>query len=114
MDTANEVEQDPIRTAKSTRGTPVGVPLCAVSISRAFRFRAASSPTDALSNIRIDSGQKPAKKKRKQDSVSLQKIDESVQSDGENSSDLDYMLSDHERSLPSSKGKEKEKGLVVL
>lgn len=98
MNVAMEVEQDPKRPALSTLGKPIGVPLCAASISRAFRVNAADTP---------------AKKKRKNESPSnLPQVIE-LESDGENVSDIDFMFSDDEGAPGKGKGKSGEQILLM-
>ncbi|KAH7397638.1 hypothetical protein BKA64DRAFT_672448 [Cadophora sp. MPI-SDFR-AT-0126] len=92
-----EVEQDPKRPALSTLHKPIGVPLCAASISRAFRFSTAEPP---------------AKKKRKNGSTGNVPQVVELESDGENISDLDFMFSDDEGISGKDKGKLSEK--IVL
>ncbi|KAH7346789.1 hypothetical protein BKA65DRAFT_399825 [Rhexocercosporidium sp. MPI-PUGE-AT-0058] len=95
---SNQVEQDPKRPAMSTLSRPIGVPLCAASISRAFRVSAVETPV---------------KKKRKHGSRAgsngnnVQVIE--LESDGENISDIDFLFSDDENTFAKSKGKSTEK-----
>ncbi|EKD17715.1 uncharacterized protein L3040_008100 [Drepanopeziza brunnea f. sp. 'multigermtubi'] len=93
--TRREVEQDPTRVTKSTLGKPVGIPICAASISRAFH---------------VDAADTPAKKKRKHNFIKIKKNESLIESDGENASDLDLMRSDDELFAIKDRGK----GLVVL
>ncbi|PVH68585.1 hypothetical protein DL98DRAFT_506721 [Cadophora sp. DSE1049] len=98
VNAAMEVEQDPKRPALSTLHKPIGVPLCAASISRAFRFSAAETP---------------AKKKRKNGSTgNLPQVVE-LESDGENISDIDFMFSDDEGASGEGKGKSSEKTVLL-
>lgn len=81
------VEQDPKRIAKSTRNNvAIGVPLCAVSVSRAFRVSAKAAET-------------PASKRRKHGSGSKLSVPDLVTSDGENVSDIEFLFSDDEEGL---------------
>ncbi len=81
-----------MHVAMSTVGTPIGVPLCAVSISRAFR---------------VNEAETPAKKRRKHGSGgNLQPLTESLASDGENISDIEFLFSDDEGFSAKNKGKE--------
>lgn len=95
----NEVEQDPNHIAMSTLRKPIGVPLCAVSISRAFR---------------INEAETPAKKRRKHGSgKTLQQLTDSIASDGENISDIDFLVSDDETLSANARGKGKERLLIL-
>ncbi|KAL2069945.1 hypothetical protein VTL71DRAFT_14625 [Oculimacula yallundae] len=95
VNTVVEVEQDPKRPAISTLQKPIGVPLCAASISRAFHVSAVDAP---------------ARKKRKHSTGIVSQVVE-LESDGENISDIDFLFTDDERT--SAKGKGKANGKLV-
>jgi ubiquitin-conjugating enzyme E2 Q len=77
-----EVAQDPKYVACSTLSRAIGVPLCAISASRAFR-------------VGTDDG--PKSKRRKSPGKSLLSSEDTV-SDGESISDIDFLFSDDEGS----------------
>ncbi|KAK6585901.1 hypothetical protein PZA11_000958 [Diplocarpon coronariae] len=95
-DVTGEVEQDPRRPVKSVESKLIGIPLCAASLSRTFRVNATAVP---------------AKKKRKHDSANVEQISEVAASDGENISDIEFLVSDDEGSI---KGKGIGRQIVVL
>jgi ubiquitin-conjugating enzyme E2 Q len=97
-DPSVEVEQDPQRLAKSTLHKPIGVPLCAVSVSRAFRV-----------GTKDDT---PSIKKRKHGSSgSKLAVVEMGVSDGETLTDIEFMFSPDEG---EPHGKEEKAELVIL
>jgi ubiquitin-conjugating enzyme E2 Q len=88
---AEVVEQDPKFVAKSTLHKPIGVPLCAVAVSRAFRISANTAAISILSN------QPSGKKKRKiistKDPLGL--VDMAA-SDSEDVADINFLFSENE------------------
>lgn len=91
-----EVSQDPKHVARSTLNKAIGVPLCAVSASRAFR---------------VSSDDTPKLKRRKSPLKPLSGGD--AVSDGESISDIDFLFSDDEGLSQKSQGKGKSKIAVL-
>lgn len=93
------MEQDPTRVAKSTLRKVIGVPECALFISRAFRL---SSKADS-----------PFYKRRKHGSSGVQRslLNTADASDDEEAKDLTFLFSDEEEPTSQGKGKPAEKSL---
>jgi ubiquitin-conjugating enzyme E2 Q len=100
-----ELEQDPKHTATTTLGKAVGVPQCAITVSRAFRV------SNASDNASLKG---PPAPKRSKHSTSGSKLSlmETAMSDEEEMEDLIFLFSDGEE--PPGKGKGKETEVVVL
>jgi len=79
------VEQDPNFTVRSTLSQAVGIPLCAVSISKSFR---ASTKSAALNGV-------PSNKRRK-GPVGTLGLFMAANSDEEDVEDINFLLSDNE------------------
>ncbi len=93
----SEVEQDSNYVARSTLNKSIGVPTCAVSVSRAFRSK--GKPEEV-----------PHHKKRK---TKLIMSEASVISEGESLSDIEALISDDEDEVIPVRGKPKSTGNVV-
>jgi ubiquitin-conjugating enzyme E2 Q len=93
-----ELEQDPTHTATTTLGKAVGVPQCAISVSRAFRVSNASD---------VASTKGPSAPKRSKHSTSGSKLSlmETAVSDEEEMEDLMFLFSEAEESPDKGKGK---------
>lgn len=82
----DKIDQDPKYTAKTTSNRPIGVPKCAISVSRAVR-----------SQIFGDVDYTPAHKKRRHarsnDQLTLK---ETTSSDSEDLEDINFLFSDDE------------------
>lgn len=89
---AEVVEQDPKYTARSTLHKPIGMPTCAVAVSRAFRINANTAAAKIMPNITL------GKKKRKGNSSvkdSLGLVD-MYASEGEDVADISFLFSEDE------------------
>ena len=100
-----ELEQDPKHTAKTTLGKAVGVPKCAITVSRAFRV----SHANDVGSIK---GPSPPKRSKHSNSGSKLSLVKSDISDEEEMDDLMFLFSDTEESPGKKKGEETE--VVVL
>jgi ubiquitin-conjugating enzyme E2 Q len=89
------IEQDPKYTPRTQNNKPIEIPLCAISVSRAFR-----ADTEAP---------KTAVNKRRKHAGSGGKTTEPVVSDEEEIEDLTFLFSDDETSPSNGKGKAAEK-----
>jgi ubiquitin-conjugating enzyme E2 Q len=96
-DPSIEVEQDPKLLAKSTLHKPIGVPLCAVSVSRAFRIGAKDDTPSIKKRKHASSGSKLA-------------IEEMGVSEGETLSDIEFMFTSDEETPKT----EEKAELVIL
>ncbi|XMA17142.1 hypothetical protein WAI453_009933 [Rhynchosporium graminicola] len=92
LGTTVEVEQDPRRPAISTLNKPIGVPLCAASISRTFHVSAAKTPVSKRQKVASSRG--------------ISQVTE-LHSDTENVSDIEFLFTDDENRTANSKGKSK-------
>jgi ubiquitin-conjugating enzyme E2 Q len=104
---AEEVEQDPKHMARSSLNKPIGVPLCAVSVSRAFRVNAKA----AENTKSTDAGPKKKRKgtsSSRTSSVGLANLANMVASEDEDISDITFLFSDDEADESQLKGKWKE------
>jgi ubiquitin-conjugating enzyme E2 Q len=84
--------QDPKHVARSTLNKPIGVPLCAVSASRAFR---------------VSTDDTPKSKRRKSPLKPL--LGGDAVSDGESISDIDFLFSEDEGTSQKFQDKGKSK-----
>ena len=100
-----ELEQDPKHTAKTTLHKPVGVPQCAISVSRAFR-------ASNVSDFTVDKGPSPLKRPKHSASDSKLSLMETAMSDEEEMEDIMFLFSDTEESADKGNGKATE--VVVL
>jgi ubiquitin-conjugating enzyme E2 Q len=97
-DPSVEVEQDPKHTATSTLRKAIGVPVCAVKVSRNFR----STKSETQSNKRRKNGFAGVKSPL---------VEMGVASEGETLSDIEFLFSDDE--APTANGESKSKGKAV-
>jgi ubiquitin-conjugating enzyme E2 Q len=97
-DPSVEVEQDPKHTATSTLRKAIGVPVCAVKVSRNFR----STKSETQSNKRRKNGFAGVKSPM---------VEMGVASEGETLSDIEFLFSDDE--APTANGESKSKGKAV-
>jgi len=85
------VDQDPKFSARSTLGKTLGVPLCAVAVSRVFRVNAKTNVVNVMPN------QPSSKKKRKiTPSRDFSGFSDMAASDGEDISDINFLFSEDE------------------
>lgn len=91
-----EIAQDPEYTAKTLLNKPLGVPECAVSVSKAFRTRA------------VDNKESSKSRKRRRNSLT----NDTSASDCEDPEDLQFLFSEEESaSFKAKRGKDE---LVML
>ena len=102
-----EVEQDPKHTVKGYSSKPIGVPLCAVAISRAFCINAKAEATSESRNH---------KKKRKSVSakVNVFVAQDLAASEDEEISDLAFLFSDSEEAGAKDKKENKKVNLPPM
>jgi ubiquitin-conjugating enzyme E2 Q len=99
-DASVEVEQDPKHTATSTLRKAIGVPVCAVKVSRNFR----STKGEAQSNKRRKNGFSASKSPM---------VEMCVASEGETLSDIEFLFSEDEAPTASDESKSKGKAIVM-
>ena len=105
-----ELEQDPQHTAKTTLQKPVGVPQCAISVSRAFRASNTSDNTQKA-NVSMGKSLKKPKHSRSGGKLSLMKT---AMSDEEEMEDIMFLFSDTEESAEKGTVNGTAKGVIVL
>ncbi|KAG9243034.1 hypothetical protein BJ878DRAFT_137512 [Calycina marina] len=104
------VHQDPAFAARSTTGKPVGIPLCAVSISKAFRATANAEQT-ALKSIFLRDILAPNKRQQSGSKSGLLEMDGAT-SDDEDIEDINFLFSDDE-TKDKDKGKATKNGVKL-
>jgi ubiquitin-conjugating enzyme E2 Q len=98
-----EIEQDPKRVATSISGKQIGIPECAMSVSRAFRTNRVSRSNSVKSSKR---------RKHTGSNTSLSGVD-SAMSDDEDIEDINFLFSEDE-SPPSKSKRKAPNGLLTL
>jgi hypothetical protein len=98
-----EIEQDPTRVATSIAGKQIGIPECAMSVSRAFRTNRVSRSNSVKSSKR---------RKHTGSNTSLSGVD-SAMSDDEDIEDINFLFSEDE-SPPSKSKRKAPNGLLTL
>ena len=102
--TSPELEQDPKHTAKTTTHKPVGVPQCAISVSRAFR---ATNALDVATKM-VNKRPSPLKKSKPSTAASELSLTNTTMSDEDEMEDIMFLLTDTEDPVDTKNGKAKE------